>query len=382
MSRGNAIVWMAPFLMVVACKRETPPPAAPPPQAVVAAEVLVRNQPVESESIGQTRGSQEVEIRARVEGILEKIHFTEGRPVKQGDLLYTIDPKPYEAALQQARGNLARAEATWTRSKQDLARFEPLMRKNAISRQQYDDAVAGERANAAAVESAQAQVQAAQYQLDYTRIASPTDGLAGKSEVQIGNLVGRGQTTLLTSISKIDPIHVRFSVSEREYAEWMRTRPQAGTASEAGRDAFTMTLANGETHAERGTAVFADRLVDPTTGTLLIEVAFPNPRHTVRPGQFARVRYATSVITNAILVPQRAVQELQSVYSVFVVGEGNKAESRPVTPGPRIGPLWLIASGLRPGDKVVLEGAQKLRPGVPLAPVFTNLAETAAAAAP
>lgn len=369
-------------LVLAGCKKESPPAVASPPQAVIAAEVIVRNQRIEAEAIGQTRGSQEVEVRARVEGVLEKIHFEEGRPVKQGDLLYTIDPKPYETMLLQASGNLARAEATWTKSKQDLARFEPLMKRNAISRQQYDEAIAGERANAAAVETSKAQVQSAQYQLDYTRILAPTDGLVGKSEVQMGNLVGRGQSTLLTSISKVDPIHVRFSVSEREYLEWARANPGAMNGATAPKDIFALLLADGSKHPQLGSPVFADRLVDPTTGTLLIEVAFPNPEKTVRPGQFARVRYATSVQTNAILVPQRAVQEMQAVYSVVVVAAGNKAEFRPVMPGGRVGPLWLISSGLRPGEKVVIEGAQKLRPGMSLAPVYTNLTVEAAPAAP
>jgi membrane fusion protein (multidrug efflux system) len=376
------VPWVVGTLALVACRKEAPPAVAPPPQAVIAAEVIVRNQRVENEAIGQTRGSQEVEVRARVEGVLEKIHFDEGRSVKQGDLLYTIDPKPYETMLLQASGNLARAEATWTKSRQDLARFEPLMKRNAISRQQYDEAVAGERANAAAVETSKAQVQSAQYQLDYTSILAPTDGLVGKSEVQIGNLVGRGQSTLLTSISKVDPIHVRFSVSEREYLDWVRANPGAQHATTAPKDIFALLLADGSKHPHPGSPVFLDRLVDPTTGTLLIEAAFPNPEKAIRPGQFARVRYATSIQTNAILVPQRAVQEMQAVYSVVVVGEGNKAEFRPVTPGARIGSFWMISSGLRPGEKVVVEGAQKLRPGALLAPVYTNLTATAAPAAP
>ena len=376
-------IWMlAAAAALAGCRREAPPPAAPPPQAVIAAEVIVRNQPVETEVIGQTRGSQEVEVRARAEGVLEQVHFEEGRFVKQGDLLYTIDPKPYEASLMQASGNLARAEAAWIKSKQDVARFEPLMKRNAISRQQYDEAIAGERANSAQVDTARAQVQAAQLQLGYTRIFAPIDGLAGKSEVQVGNLVGRGQTTLLTSISKVDPIHVRFSVSEREYLAWVRAHPDAAKGEPRPEELFDLILIDGVRHPHRGRAVFADRLVDPATGTLLIEVAFPNPEKTIRPGQFARVRFATSMQTNAVLVPQRAVQELQSVHSVYVVGEGNKAESRPVTPGARIGSLWLIQSGLRAGDRVVIEGAQKLRPGMALAPVFTNLSAEAAAAAP
>lgn len=340
---------------------------------VVAAEVLVRNQPVYSEYIGQTRGSTEVEIRARVEGFLEEIHFAEGRFVRKGDLLYVIDPKPYEAALTQSKGELARAEAAWARSRQDVTRFEPLMKRNAISRQQFDEAIATERANAAAVESAKAAVDAAQLRLGYTRIAAPVDGLIGKNEVQVGNLVGSGQATLLTSISTVDPIHVRFSVSEKEYLEWARANPDEEKAREATQGLFDMVLADGTMFSHKGSGVFADRTIDPATGTLLVEASFPNPDNLLRPGQYARVLFPKAVVTNAVLVPQRAVQELQALFSVVVVTPDQKAETRPVKPGARVGSLWVITSGLKPGEKVVVEGIQKVRPGMPLAPTLTQI---------
>jgi membrane fusion protein, multidrug efflux system len=346
-------------------KPEIPPARAVP---VTVAPVLVRDQPIYSEYIGQTRGSMEIEIRARVEGYLESIHFQEGLFVKEGDLLYTIDPKPYEAAVAEAKGQLARAEAALANARQDMIRFEPLIERNAISRQQYDEAVANVKASQAAMESAKAAVDAARLQLGYTRITAPANGRIGKSEVQPGNLVGRQQATLLTTISTIDPIHVRFSVSEREYLEWARENPDEAQGRQATTNRFELVLADGSLYPHKGSAVFADRNVDPATGTLLIEVAFPNPMNLLRPGQYARVLFLRSIMTGAILVPQRSVQELQATYSVFVVTPENKAESRPVVPGARVGSLWVITSGLNRDETVVVEGMQKLQAGVSVQP--------------
>jgi membrane fusion protein, multidrug efflux system len=340
---------------------------------VTATEVLVRDQVVYSEYVGLTRGSAEVEIRARVEGILESVHFTEGLFVKKEDLLYTIDPKPYEAALAQAKAELARLEAALAKARQDVIRFEPLIKRNAISRQQYDEAIAAERAAAAAVEAAKAAAQVAELQLSYTRIAAPVDGRIGKSEVQPGNLVGRGQNTLLTTISTIDPIAVRFSVSEREYLEWARQNPNELEGRQATSNKFELVLADSTPYPYKGSAVFADRTVDPTTATLLIEVAFPNPDHLIRPGQYARVLFPKTMITNAVLVPQRAVQELQGTYHVVAISPDNKAEFRPVKPGARVRSLWVIESGLKPGDRIVVAGHQKLQPGVPVQPTWTKI---------
>jgi membrane fusion protein, multidrug efflux system len=337
---------------------------------------LVTNQPVFSEYLGQTRGSQEVEIRARVEGFLQTIHFSEGLFVKKGDLLYTIDPQTYEATLAQAKGQLARAEAALARARQDVARYEPLIKQNAVSRQEYDQAVALERAGTAEVESARAVVKEAELQLSYTRVMAPVDGRIGKSEVQPGNLVGRGQNTLLTTISVVNPIHVRFSVSEQEYLDWRRSHPDETEGHESTKELFQLILADGTHYPHRGSIVFADRNIDPATATLLIEAAFPNPNFLLRPGQYGRVLFPTRIVTNAVLVPQRAVQELQATYHVFVVGQGNKAELRPVQPGARVESLWIIDSGLKPGEIIVVDGLQKLRQGVPVAPTMVPIEQT------
>ena len=347
-----------------------PPPPTPPPVPVVASEVLVRDQTVYAENIGQSLGAQDVEIRARVEGLLESIHFTEGGFVKSNDLMYVIEPYSLQASLEQTKGALAQAQAQLDKSRRDVSRLQPLWEKKAISRQSLDDALAAERSAQAGVDAAKAALESTTIQLGYAKIYAPIDGLAGKSEVRPGNLVGRGQNTLLTTMSSIDPIHFRFSISEKDYLEWQRQRPDPEQARAAGSDIFDLVLADGEVHQHKRSAVFADRNVDPATGTLLIEVAFPNPALLVRPGQFGRVRMPIQLIPGAVLVPQRAVQEMQANYSVFVVRPDNTVEFRKVTPGPRVDNLWVITSGLQAGEKVVVEGIQKLQNNTPVAPTL------------
>ena len=356
---------------LIGCKKK-PAAAAPPPIPVTAMEVVVRDQPVYTEQIGQTRGSTEVEIRARVQGFLETVTFDTGRLVKKGDLLYTIDPKPYEASLAKAKGVLAQAEAALSKAQLDVHRYQPLIEKNAISRQQFDDALNAARAQEANVESASAGVQSAEIQLGYTKIYAPLDGLVGRTEVHAGNLVGSGSPTLLTTISDTDPIRVRFSVSEREYMDYARAHPNLAENREANAAEFELLLADNSVWPYKGTLVFSDRTIDPATGTLSVDVNFPNPQKILRPGQYARVRVPSQVITNAVLVPQRAVSQLQSVYSVVVVSADNKAEFRPVQVGARVDSWWIITSGLRAGDKVVVEGLQKLRPGASVAPTLVQ----------
>lgn len=243
-----------------------------------------------------------------------------------------------------------------------MARYEPLVAKNAISREEYETAVAVERAQSSAVEAARAAVRSSEIDLGYTRVLAPDAGLAGKTEVYPGTLVGRGQSTLLTRISKIDPIHARFTIPERDYLHYAR-RSQERKAAGASDLPLELTLSDGSVHPHPGRFVFVDRNVDARTATILLEAAFPNPGGIVRPGQFGRVRAAVDVRKAAVLVPQRAVQEMQGIYSVAVVGDDGTIEMRMVQIGERTGSLWVVLEGLVAGERIVVEGLQKVRPG-------------------
>jgi len=342
---------------------------------VKVAPVLQRDVPIYIEAIGETRGSSEIEVRARVEGFLESVDYKEGDPVRKGQLLYRIDQRPFQASVAQAKGRVAEAQAGLARAQQDVALYEPLIAKNAISRQTYDTSVQVEKAAEAAVDAAKASLDSAQIDLSFTRVQAPDAGIAGKTEVYPGTLVGRGQSTLLTRISQIDQIHVRVNIPERDYLEYARRGEERRKAGNAADLAFELVLSDGTVHPEKGRLVFVDRAVDTRTGTILVEVAFPNPSGLIRPGQFGRVRVAIDERKGAILVPQRAVSELQGTYSVAVVKPDDTVDMRLVTAGARVGTLWVIEQGLQPGDKIIVEGVQKVRPGMKVTPVPVTIAE-------
>jgi membrane fusion protein (multidrug efflux system) len=379
-SRSGVCTVFALLLGLAACGKEPAPPPPPPPE-VKAATVIERDVPIYLEAIGETRGNTEIEIRARVEGFVESVDFEEGTLVQKGQLLYTLDPRPFEAAVARSRANLAEADADLARARQDVARYEPLVAKNAISRQEYETAVAVERAQASAVEAARASAQSAELDLSYTRVLAPETGLVGKTEVYPGTLVGRGQSTLLTRISKVDPINARFTLPERDYLTYAK-RNEERTSRAGVNLPIELVLADGSVHPHTGRFVFVDRAVDPRTGTILLEASFPNPGGIVRPGQYARVRAAVDLKRSAILVPQRAVQEMQGTYSVAVVGADNTIEIRMVQTGERVGSLWVIDSGLEAGERIVVEGLQKVRPGITVNAETVSITDGEGPAAP
>ncbi|MCX6140437.1 MAG: efflux RND transporter periplasmic adaptor subunit [Candidatus Kapabacteria bacterium] len=348
------------------CHKEVagPPPAMP----VKVAVVEVRDVPIYSEWVGQTRGGEEVEIRARVEGYLEQVVYNEGTFVKRGQLMYVIDPLQYSANVSVARGHLAEAEANLARSSQDVVRYKPLVEQNAISREEYETAVQMEKATAAAVQANRGSVQKSQLELGYCRVTSPIDGLAGKTRVEAGDLVGRLQGNFLTTVSKLDPIKVQFSLSEVEWITFAKSRAKKKTGGDSGQVSFQMILADKVAHPYLGRAVLVDNAVDPETGTILIEALFPNPEGVVRPGQFAKVRAVVDRRPGAVVVPQRAVSELQGAYRVAVVGSDNIVKMRPVAVGNRVGGAYVIDSGLKAGERIIVEGLQKVREGVTVAP--------------
>jgi len=347
-------------------KREAPAAGAP---EVYVADVVQRDVPVYMEIVGQTRGSQDVEIRARVEGYLDKVAFTEGSFVHKGQLLYQIDPKALEAALANAKANLATAEARLQKANTDVNRLRPLAEQQAVSQQELDNALSAQDAARAQVDAHKAAVDKAALDLSYTRITSPIDGLVGTTQVKAGNLVGRGESTLLTTVSQVDPILFRAGISEAEMLRIARDaeeRRGAAAAREGGR--VELLLADGSTYGHKGRLDAVERAVDPTTGTLTVQFSFPNPDRLLRPGQYGRARFVIEEKKGALLVPQRAVQEMQNLHSVAVVGAGNTVEFRNVKVGPRVDGLWVIDEGLKPGEKVVVEGLQRLRDGAVVSP--------------
>jgi len=345
-----------------ACGRPAATTAPPPPEVYVAA-VVQQDVPEYLELVGQTDGYQDVDIRARVEGYLETMQYQEGSFVRKGDTLYQIDRKPLEAALDQAIADKSTAEARLTKATNDVARYTPLVVKQAVSRQELDDAKSAQQASRAQVDAAAAIVTNAKLNLGYTRVVSPITGLVGTTRVKPGNLVGKNEPTLLTTVSQIDPILFRVGVTEAEFLRISKRYPERiGKAARV--TDIELTLADGSTYAYPGRVHAIDRAVNTTTGTLGAQLEFPNPKFILRPGQYGRARVLVDMRKGALLVPQRAVQELQNQYSVAVVTPEQKVSFRNVKVGPRVDTHWVIAEGLQPGERVVAEGLQSIRDGM------------------
>ena len=353
-------------LVAAGCEKAAPPAAPPPPDVYVTA-VVKRDVPVYLELVGQTLGFQDVELRARVEGFLETMTFREGSFVKRGDLLYEIDPQSLVAQRAQAQADQVAAEARLAKATNDVNRYTPLVAKQAVSKRELDDAVAEQDAARAQVAAAKAVVERATLDLGYAKVTAPISGLIGTTQVKPGNLVGRGQNTLLTTISQIDPILFRAGVTEADYMRVVRRAPDR-VGAEPRLANIELTLTDGTKYEHTGKISLVDRAVDPTTGTLGVQIEFPNPELVLRPGQYGRARILIDNRAGAMLVPQRAVQEIQNLYSVAVVGADNKIAFKNVTVGPRVDSMWVIESGITAGEKVVVEGLQRVREGVVVTP--------------
>jgi membrane fusion protein (multidrug efflux system) len=322
------------------------------------------------------------DIRPKVEGYLLRRGYKEGQFVHSGDLLFEIDPRQFRAALEQAQGALGQAEAQYAKASRDVERFKPLVAQRAISQQELDDALSAERNAKAALAAARAAVDQASLNLGWTRMASPIAGIAGIARAQVGDLVS--PQAVMTTVSTVDPIRVTYGLSEREYMHLASFANGAGYATSEQGPALELVLDDGTVFPHPGRAVLVDREVDPKTGTMTVKGYFPNPGNILRPGQYAKVRAALEVKTGALLVPQRAVTELQGGFRVAVVGADNKAEIRTVEPGVRVEDLWVIEKGLKLGDVVIVTGLQYLRPGItiktkPFAPEQGTSAGVAAA---
>ncbi len=399
-------LFLAVTLMISACQKEQKA-GPPPPPIVEVVGVEEKDVPVFAEWVGTLDGLVNATIRAQVQGYLIKRDYREGDFVHKGQVLFEIDPREFQAALDQAKAVLNQAkgaldqskaalekakaevsqqDARWTTAKVNLARIKPLAEQNAVSQKDLDDAVGIELSSRSAVEAAkagvgaaeanivaaeaqvvasQANVEKAQLNLGFTKITSPIEGISGIAKAQIGNLVGPGSVEELTTISTVNPIKCYIAVSEQEY---MRAQEARGKQAGQGKISLELILADGSTYPNKGEFAFADRQVDVRTGTIRVATLFPNPQNILRPGQFGRVRAEMGIKKNAQVIPQRAVSEVQGRYMVALVSPENKVAIKPVKVGQRVGQLWVIEEGLKAGEKVVAEGVQKVREGMAVSP--------------
>jgi membrane fusion protein (multidrug efflux system) len=373
-----ALLATALMLSSSGCKKEAPP--APPPPTVQVAEITLTNVPMAEEFIGQLDSPQNVEVRARVEAFVDKVLFTEGTEVKEGAPLFALDKKPIEERLAAANGMLAEAKAALNKYEKDVARLKPLAEKRAIPQQDLDNAVASVDVGRANVQSAEARVVSAQIDLGYCDVNAPRAGLIGAKQVSEGSLVGKGEPTLMATISQLDPIWFYCNISEGQY---LRAHTETQRTGKKVEDLpVTLILTTGSEHPAKGKIVFVDRAVDVKTGTLRVRAAFPNPEKLLRPGMFARIRVDIGLRPDSILVPERAVAELQGRNFVWVIGADGKATQRAVKVGETTGENVLILEGLKAGERIVTEGLQKVREGAPVQPkTAAEMAQAAAAQA-
>ncbi len=350
------LLFVSSVLLAPACRSTAASPTAPPTPDVSVLTVAPERIALSSEWIGTLDGYVNAQIRPQVSGYLIKRTYREGSVVKKGQVLFEIDPRPFEATLAQANAQLAEAQAQLGKTERDLQRDTPLAQQRAIAQGQLDNDVQANLAAQAAVKSASAAIQTAQLNVGFTRVTSLIDGVAAIATAQIGDLVS--PQTLLTTVSQTDPIRAYFALSEQEYLRVADRINHAGGSGQPWKESLTLMLADGSTYNKTGHYLAADRQVDPKTGTIRISAAFPNPGNRLRPGQYGRVRAETRVVSDALLVPQRALQEIQGAFQVRVVAADNKVSTRSVRVGDRLGSRAIIESGLKPGDRVVIEGAQ------------------------
>jgi RND family efflux transporter MFP subunit len=359
-----ALVVLLASSLFAGCQSEKA--ASPPaPSEVQVVKVVQQDVPIYGEWVATLDGYVNAQIQPQVTGYIVQQTYKEGSFVRKGQVLFQIDPRPFQAVLDQAKAQLAQAEAQLGKTQLDVDRDTPLAKERAIAQSQLDNDIQANLAAKASVKSAQAQVEQAQLNLDFTHVTSLVDGIAGIAQVQIGNLIS--PTTVLTSVSQVNPIKAYFPISEQEYMHYA-ARINAHNQQEVPSDAppFDLILADGTVYPRKGTLLLTNRQVDVTTGSIQIVCAFPNPNNILRPGQFGRVRAAGETRKGALLVPQRAVTELQGTYQVAVVGDDNKVALRPVKVGERVGAMWIIETGVKPGELAIVEGLQKVREGSPV----------------
>ncbi|WP_282122088.1 efflux RND transporter periplasmic adaptor subunit [Algibacter mikhailovii] len=359
------------------CKKEQGPQTRPP-QEIPVIEAKKEDVPVYNELVGQIYGLKDIPIRARVDGYLEKISFEEGTQVKKGQLLYSIDQDPYLAEVAEKQSALAQNQTMMVNAKNELERYEPLAKINAVSKSDLDAAQATYDASIASVDAANANLKQSKIKLGYTEMRSPIDGLIGKTEAREGEYVGREPNpVILNTVSRIDTVRVQFSISESKYLELAREYQANKTAEDISKDVHEgnikpnveLLLADGTLFEKKGRIDFVNSQINTTTGSLLIQASFPNPTKILRPGLYAKVRLQLTVAKDAIVIPQRCLIELQGQYSVMVVDSSNKVVSTPVKLGSKIGDQVIISDGITQGDKIIIDALQKVKTGMTVVPV-------------
>ena len=346
------------------CK-ETSKPAPPPPPEVIVQTLAGQTTPLMVDLVAEVKAYREVDIYPRISGQLIRQSFKPGQKVKEGELLFSIDPRAYDEAIIDAQAKLAEAESVLARARQDVARYKPLLPDNAIPRQTYDQAVAYEQQNTAVAQARRAGLEKARLDRSYADVRSPISGQIGLQKIEVGALATAGQTVLAT-VSTLDPVVAYFSIPEVDYISFAKRFQAQKRENKAPID---LVLADGSTYAQSGQLDFTDRALNPATGTLTLRAVFPNPDGLLRPGMNTRVRIVHEVAQNALLVPQKAVTELLGKQFASVVLAGDKIEQRPIRTGARIGELWLVEEGLKAGERIVVEGLQKARPGTVVKPL-------------
>ncbi|RKY91886.1 MAG: efflux RND transporter periplasmic adaptor subunit [Ignavibacteriae bacterium] len=370
----NIILLFSSSLILISCGSDEQSKSFVPEIPVY--KITAEDVPIYHEFVGQVFGFKDISIRARVEGFLEGIYFDEGRSVKKGQLLYEIESQPFEADVAAKMSLLAEAKTMLVNSESELNRIRPLAEINAVSQSDLDAAVARFEASQASVEAAEAILRAAKIQLSYTRIHSPITGLIGKTKAKVGDFVGKDPNpVILNVVSRIDIILVEFFITESQYLIFAREVDKNREREEVEREEpyLELILSDGSIHNHKGIVEFVDRQVDPTTGSILLQASFPNPDYIIRPGQFARINASVRTIKNGILIPQRSVMEMQGIHNVYVINNENKVELRRIKVGPTVDSFWLVDEGLNNGEKVVYEGLQKVKPGMTVNPVLTNV---------
>ena len=366
-----ALLLLAGLALVAGCSKSAKgggPPQYPPPD-VVTTTVQQKDVPVFGDWVANLDGYVNAQIQPQVTGYLIRQNYKEGSHVSKGQVLYEIDPRPFQASLDQAKGQLAQAQAQLQLAQINTKRDTPLAEARAIARSQLDNDLQTQAADEATVKAQEAAVETAKLYLEWTKVRSLLDGIAGLATIQVGSLVT--QSTVLTTVSQVQPIKVYFAISEQEYLALSEKAREGGAADllhSARRVPIEMTLSNGTVYPSKGYVVFVDRQVNSSTGTIRVAAAFPNPQSLLRPGQYGRVRAQTSLERGALVVPQRAVTELQGSYQIAVINADNKVHIQDVEVGPQIGTNWVITNGLKPGEQVVIEGNGKLADGMPVHP--------------